>query len=611
VRVKPALPLFLILGGLAAAQEGFYREFWAGPMPEGRFRVNSPEVVLHESFGKRFETKSSGMLELNFPQSLFELDRAELYLELWGGHPHTANKRVTINGRSTLRIPETGTAEGHCTHLYPTLNLALTDLVEGRNALQFACDKGRSFWGHFIVEKAALRGRLREGWRGCRFTLVPRQSGEAVEFGLDGEQRCLAMVERFEVESFYSGYAENGHLEQPAWHTTFRMADLEAQTGIRFRAIVRLRGEPSLIYRTAETAPLATPPRAHVVRRLKAERLPAPFWSRAHRKLSVKFLLDSRPEEIRSARLRMTLWDGGVEKIAHPFSWNGRPLNIKSAGRHDVVQVDLPLEAGLLRRGENVLELVSDTAHHGIEVLLPGPELLLELEPRVTVREVEHQGQRSFRIETASADYIFHQEGGGLASLLDPEGKDWISYRPGGRAAGEFRGIPNLGEVFHPGYEGERGSKTVILERASDRVTLGVRSNNGKWEGRWTFYEDRAEFTLVRAGGPYWFLYEGTPAGRLDPESAWWMASDGVRRPIESHYSGDLPDPEWVRFGDLSSPRVLQIESHQQDGENDQYWPMDGQMTVFGFGREYRCCERRLTAVPARFTLRLARASQR
>lgn len=609
--VRTALLALIVLHAPVMAQEGFYREYWAGPMPKGRFRVNSPEAVLHPEFGKRFEAKSPGMLEVDFPQSLFELDRAELYLELWGGHPHTANKRVTLNGRSTLRIPETGTAEGHCTHLYPTLEMAVTDLVEGRNALQFACDKGKSFWGHYIVEKAALRGRLKDGWKGCGYRLKPKQEGEAVRFELEGEQRCLDLVERFDVESFHAGYAENGQVEQPAWHGQLVMADLEEQSGIRFRAMVRMKGEPSLVYRTAETAAVSTPRWEHLVARVKPESLPAPFWSRANRKQSVTFVVDWRAEEIESARLRMTLWDGGVEKIERPFSWNGRPLEIDSAGKHDVVQVDLPLDRGMLRRGENVLELVSDTEHHGIEVLLPGPELLLKVKPRVRVSEVEHQGQRSYRVETASADYVFHQEGGGLASLIDPEGRDWISYRPGGRAGGEFRGIPNLGEVFHPGYTGERGSKTRLTEAGPERAVLEVQSKDGKWRARWEFYPDRAEMELLEAGGLYWFLYEGTPGGRLDLETGWWMASDGVRRSLEGHMSGDLPDPEWVQFGDGMSRRVLTIENQRGGGESDQYWPMDGLMTVFGFGREYRCCGKYLGGAPARFSLRLAQRKGR
>ena len=68
----------------------------------------------------------------------------------------------------------------------------------------------------------------------------------------------------------------------------------------------------------------------------------------------------------------------------------------------------------------------------------------------------DYQGQPSYKIQTPSATWIYHKQGAGFASLLDPDGNDWIGYRPGGRAAGEFRGIPNLihpGAGMHPGGE--------------------------------------------------------------------------------------------------------------------------------------------------------------
>ena len=80
---------------------------------------------------------------------------------MWGGHPGTANKRVTINGRSTYHLPEVGTQERDCTHQYPTFNLRPIDLVDGYNSLQFACETGETFWGHYIVDRATLRIGLR------------------------------------------------------------------------------------------------------------------------------------------------------------------------------------------------------------------------------------------------------------------------------------------------------------------------------------------------------------------------------------------------------------------------------------------------------------------
>src|SRR4029450_13006114 len=48
----------------------------------------------------------------------------------------------------------------HCTHFYPVVPLKKTDLVNGHNAVQFACDSGTTFWGHFIVDQACLRAEL-------------------------------------------------------------------------------------------------------------------------------------------------------------------------------------------------------------------------------------------------------------------------------------------------------------------------------------------------------------------------------------------------------------------------------------------------------------------
>src|SRR5687768_349829 len=54
-------------------------------------------------------------------------------------------------------------------------------------------------------------------------------------------------------------------------------------------------------------------------------------------------------------------------------------------------------------------------------------------------------GLTFFKIETSAATYFLEQFGGGIAAMVDPDGNDWIGFRPdaGSRAAGEFRGFPN------------------------------------------------------------------------------------------------------------------------------------------------------------------------
>jgi hypothetical protein len=66
-------------------------------------------------------------------------------------------------------------------------------------------------------------------------------------------------------------------------------------------------------------------------------------------------------------------------------------------------------------------------------------------------------GVPCYQIVTPAATYFLEQSGGGLSSLLDRDGRDWLGFhpRPGSRAGGEYRGFPNAvhqqaGNYFHP-----------------------------------------------------------------------------------------------------------------------------------------------------------------
>jgi hypothetical protein len=181
--------------------------------------------------------------------------------------------------------------------------------------------------------------------------------------------------------------------------------------------------------------------------------------------------------------------------------------------------------------------------------------------------------------------------------------------RPGGRSAGEFRGIPNLGKFAHPGYTEGTGSDSRIESAGPLRVRIVSERHDRKYAAAWDIFPTYARLTVLKHGEPYWFLYEGTPAGKLDLRTNFQVTSSGLRRPITETWSGDLPGPEWVYFGDANSPRVLYVVNHAEDDAPDQFWQMDGNMTVFGFGREYRCCGQYLNWSPAQFTIGFAEST--
>lgn len=248
-------------------------------------------------------------------------------------------------------------------------------------------------------------------------------------------------------------------------------------------------------------------------------------------------------------------------------------------------------------------------------------------EPRVRVTEVTIHGDMDcFRVETASATYLLGKKGAGLASLLDKGGRDWISYRPGGKARGEYRGMPKCGQptkFFHCGYaygqyKTENIFSTRLVHRSPDHVRVESETRDGKTAGGWDFYPDRAVFTLTRIDQPtYWFLYEGTPGGRLDPAGDFVLRPDGTRTNLDAPWSAVVP---WACFGAAESPAGLLLVNHQapEPGETDSFvaWPFareaDGSyqdMTVFGFGRKgHRELVEHvpdLRRLPARFTIAL------
>jgi hypothetical protein len=224
----------------------------------------------------------------------------------------------------------------------------------------------------------------------------------------------------------------------------------------------------------------------------------------------------------------------------------------------------------------------------------------------VSITETIEQGIPSLRIETSAATYIFDKAGGGFISMFDKNGKDWISFKTGdfpspGNAASRYRGIPNLGivgedeDAGHPGFE-----KCITRVIAPNVIETSTKS--GKWKFRWAFYDSFAKMTIVRnsADASYWFLYEGTPAGKYDPEKMYWGNNlDGKREdfPDLLENTSVFKNMNWVYVGQKSYPRILFFRQVHADEKTDMFSYMgntrgdskkspDG-MVCFGFGRAH------------------------
>jgi hypothetical protein len=316
---------------------------------------------------------------------------------------------VSVNGRATHALPRDGTEDGRCTYTYPVVPLALRELVNGWNAFQWAVDAGTTFWGHALVDQACLRFALTNGHPALtalgleNFTaeLAVQEltgTGEGFDLQLNIPGALAERIARVDFQGWYSGFDENGDGHEMDWHgftrdrepmafvgsatnAPFRVAwdtsMLPAQKNVAVRAFVRFR-EGGLVYVTAAKPGVVIPERAGAsVALYLPPDAPAEFWSRAGRLKTCSFVLDVPPERIHRAELVVRTWTGGAGEVKEYFKLNGRHFPVAEGSRHIVQFNRLPVEPSLLRRGTNTIELLSDTHHHGIEVLHPGPALMV------------------------------------------------------------------------------------------------------------------------------------------------------------------------------------------------------------------------------------------
>lgn len=202
-------------------------------------------------------------------------------------------------------------------------------------------------------------------------------------------------------------------------------------------------------------------------------------------------------------------------------------------------------------------------------------------------------GDPAYIITTPSATYYLEKTGGGLSSMLDPDGIDWLGFHkaPGSAHKGEYRGFPNAvhrqdGNFFHAMNAGTDPSSSTVDIQTPDHVRITVTSGNEQWVGHYDFYPDRLDFTMseVSEGHQYWVQYEGVPGGEMEDSDYRLSSAEVEPRSVREAYEGDLPGPEWMAFGDVGSSRVLFMLHHQDDAHPDDYAGRPD-MTVFAFGR--------------------------
>jgi hypothetical protein len=285
--------------------------------------------------------------------------------------------------------------------------LEVSHLVRHVNAFQFACGRGDGFWGHYIVDNACLRAYLEADHPDLSEADLADFAASVADIGSVGDvadvrleypERSRGDIRSVDFYARYAGWDDDGDGEGEDWHGfTFHREPVNhvgtaseppfavewdtrmipAQTGpMALRAVVHLRD--GFHYRTPARDGLVFPGDRPTVRLFAPAEMPKPFWSRASNGKTAVIELPDDLSNVESAQLMVKVWDGGAGEVEEPFTVNGHPYGILSGrASHDVVFTRAAVNVQGLKPGRNELRVLSDTEHHGIEVLLPGPCLRL------------------------------------------------------------------------------------------------------------------------------------------------------------------------------------------------------------------------------------------
>lgn len=630
-----------------------YREYSLHNGGNLNWRVTDPQAV--NKFERASQFLPNPRLELTV-EDLEHAIRAEAMLDRWGGHRGTVRKRIRFNGNDWIVVPEIqNTPDGiRPEHLMfqdnPVVDVPLEHFRKGQNIVEGGCDEEGGFgWGQWGMYSLTLRVYYdpeSKPDRRISGQIISPSSGDVLSDDPIIELTADATlgVARIDVLASYDGYDEDGDGRYDGWHEShFQLVrgepnEIRDHVGTLWKQPYQVSWNThwipdqdeksiSLIARVQDTHGYWTvtePVTGLTLRRddvqvqlYRARDVPEDFAVRNEQTLRCYFDIPETDslELATEAAIHLRTWHGW-DGHHHPLKVNDHSFPIQ--GKNHFYDYDLlPLPTSALRPGENVFEISSDTEHHMLEVLWPGPALVVRrTKPDVVIREDVYEDRAHFVIETPQATYWLDQQAGGLSRLIDNDGRDWIHFRkqPWDRypdsAASAFRGLPNLlfgnghaeSGFGHPGWD--RGTSEIENDR-----TIRCTSQSGQWQLRWEFTADHVRMSVEKFvdDAPYWFLYEGPIAGRWTPDKQYFATNTmAPHHQPHDYFKGDrlYGDWRWAYFGDQSFDRVMFIVHEQSDSHLDTFAHLgneqaglesDDGMVVFGFGRGRQGIEPLLT----------------
>ena len=386
-----------------------FREYvWKGPwVNAGSWqRVTDPDA-RHSGAGEFLPNPVNSV-------TIDDLDgavRAELHIELWGGHAGTSDKRMRLNGGDWIAISEPEGIPGDAgLHVhpecyqyftYPSVPLPLEQLREGDNTFEFTSggqicfDFGWGQWGIYGITfriyyddaKPHATGRIVSPAPGSTF-------GDSLYIVVESPDSTVQRVDFIgDYEEF--DYEGNGLYRQ--WHYNYRYGVIKRHLGTAFappyavtwetdwvpdqeepvRLMARIQDRNGVFYMTPAVGDLALVRPGRSVRLYKPYDVPGSWQTRANKRHRCKVFVPHDLHRATAAKMILATWSGGH---ADAIGINDTTIVRRVGKDHDYSydEVDVPINQ--IRTGTNEFFTYSNTEHHGIEVLWPGIALKVQYE---------------------------------------------------------------------------------------------------------------------------------------------------------------------------------------------------------------------------------------
>lgn len=348
--------------------------------------------------------------------------KAVAVIDCWGGHIGTTNKRLRFNGNAWRSIPDIQGTPGNPAcymHQYTAyVPIPLSHLIEGSNDLEgtsggqvcFSFNWGQWGWYGITVrvfydpsQKTPPSGAITSPASGAILGENPVFSATA---------SSSAGISRIEYVGYYDNYDVDGDGVYHDWQQSYFRRRNDSTMVVRnhigtttsapynvtwntqwipdqavsgIQAVARIRDGGGLFYVTERVTGLSlSRPNVNVVL-YKATNVPQRYWVRAGATRSSNFVIPGAHDlgAALSATMHVATWNG-IDGQAEPGQnhWtrvNGWTTpNFGQDHYYSYDLVSLPLDVPL--NGTNTVSFYSGSTHHGIEILWPGPGVMVRYE---------------------------------------------------------------------------------------------------------------------------------------------------------------------------------------------------------------------------------------